>query len=466
MKQLILIISFIFCIYECHCQDYNPFRKEHTYQFSETLGNASYSVRIDTAYASGNDSIFIFNPAYFTKQKCSTPVPYSSLLDSNNILAMRMVKRLNGDFLFITKQLDTFLIKTKVTLNQKWFFSYENDVIATNLGKTFETFLGVSDTMLNIKLSGGNHIKISKRYGFLETVPLRNYGNGSNNNILILHAIPEVGLGNFDYDPLMIYNYEVGDYFHTSSYTLHPCDKKYVPVKFDLWKTIIAKNYLGADTIIYNYCVSSNDQFNPGSPKQDTIVRIKNYALGRYYPDRFNLSNQLAISKYGDTAVYFNIINDGKLAYELSGCLPKENYIGSLHVSYEETIKQSLGLIHQYTSIWNSCGSGVYFDLLDHGNQDISEACSTTTGLMFEQENSNMTMFPNPALDQLNIMFTKSINGELSIYNSIGEIVLSEKIELPSENLYTINTRYLKPGIYQLRVIDGTITSSKTFCKN
>ncbi len=64
----------------------------------------------------------------------------------------------------------------------------------------------------------------------------------------------------------------------------------------------------------------------------------------------------------------------------------------------------------------------------------------------------NVSLYPNPAKDYLNVNFTSNSNGEIEILNNVGQIVYSEKITKSSNSNHKISTSNLESGIYFIRI--------------
>ncbi|PCJ23016.1 MAG: PKD domain-containing protein [Flavobacteriales bacterium] len=92
-------------------------------------------------------------------------------------------------------------------------------------------------------------------------------------------------------------------------------------------------------------------------------------------------------------------------------------------------------------------GNNLYIDDINIG---------ITTGIEMLEEEVQFTVYPNPASDNIVIDFTKfSADKTISIYNSIGKLVLSKMIS--AKGKHTILVNHFSSGIYYL-VLEGSGT--------
>ena len=102
----------------------------------------------------------------------------------------------------------------------------------------------------------------------------------------------------------------------------------------------------------------------------------------------------------------------------------------------------ALGSINVFA--WNSTGNSplAYFD-------DLCFEQLTYVGIGENIEvNSNISVYPNPANDFVNIESSANIN-EVKIFNNLGQIVYSQKID---NNFVRINTEKFITGIYHIQI--------------
>ena len=73
------------------------------------------------------------------------------------------------------------------------------------------------------------------------------------------------------------------------------------------------------------------------------------------------------------------------------------------------------------------------------------------------QESSNFTLYPNPAID--GIVYIKTLNSrskDVTVYDVFGKIVLQDRI---STNM--LNIGRLSPGVYVIQVIENNKTMTR-----
>ncbi len=74
-----------------------------------------------------------------------------------------------------------------------------------------------------------------------------------------------------------------------------------------------------------------------------------------------------------------------------------------------------------------------------------------------EQESSNFTLYPNPAID--GIVYIKTLNNQskdVTVYDIFGKIVLQDRI---STNM--LNIGRLSPGVYVIQVVENNKTMTR-----
>ena len=75
-----------------------------------------------------------------------------------------------------------------------------------------------------------------------------------------------------------------------------------------------------------------------------------------------------------------------------------------------------------------------------------------------ELSNSELTIYPNPAIDYLTIASNSAI-GHIMVFNSLGQIVLNSNTQT---NQFQLNINDLTQGIYYVRIDnEGTTTTRK-----
>jgi hypothetical protein len=93
--------------------------------------------------------------------------------------------------------------------------------------------------------------------------------------------------------------------------------------------------------------------------------------------------------------------------------------------------------------VFNNSNSGRWIRLGTSIDDCKSVAVNT------HQEQNGMSIYPNPSADIFNFSFDNNINGEIFIYDLLGQKVFGEKINGQS---FTINLAHLSKGTYNVRL--------------
>jgi subtilisin-like proprotein convertase family protein len=114
---------------------------------------------------------------------------------------------------------------------------------------------------------------------------------------------------------------------------------------------------------------------------------------------------------------------------------------------------------------WESDGTSTYYILVHGfggatGNYVLDVSCVPVLGLE-DTAVDGFTYFPNPALDVLNVGATNNIDS-VSIYNLLGQLVLSQKIDATRSQL---NISEFATGSYVMKVTSNGVTGSYTVIK-
>ena len=105
--------------------------------------------------------------------------------------------------------------------------------------------------------------------------------------------------------------------------------------------------------------------------------------------------------------------------------------------------------------------SGVDNDLFIDNFQITASSLSDTAGVE-DESLVTLNMYPNPAIDVLNISSQSTIN-TVEIFNVLGQKVITMQVEDTSTE---INVSNLNAGIYLIKYEINNSTSTKKFVKN
>jgi len=129
---------------------------------------------------------------------------------------------------------------------------------------------------------------------------------------------------------------------------------------------------------------------------------------------------------------------------------------------------------NQITVIWGYPGTGsvsvteTSAEVCTGGSPVLTVTISECTGINDLQAES-LTIYPNPASDQLNVSFNSSLNASIriSIYNHLGQAVYhSDDINGNGKTPVKIDISQLKAGTYTIRVTGENESWNKIFIKN
>ena len=92
---------------------------------------------------------------------------------------------------------------------------------------------------------------------------------------------------------------------------------------------------------------------------------------------------------------------------------------------------------------------------------------SKTLGVNKYSANNKIELFPNPTSDYLKFIIPENSTNDytLKIFNNLGSLVLSEKIENNQSQEYFIDIHYLNSGIYYCQLINNNSVIYKKFIK-
>lgn len=275
--KLFAIISLFFCTlaHFATAQNFQPFRNKYKYQYSYTgyIRNFSFDlprnsslihgIEVDSAKIIDSDSTFYFN-------RLSTNTSNQTFKD--NFWGNSMVKKLNGDYLFLithNTQNDTLLVKTQVPLGTQWTFtlnnvlftthydSYKQETVLTNQTDFVKTF--VVENASGFKDS----IKISENFGLIYSFPFSDNFFPMHERFHLTYIFnTKIGTNKLNY--IEYFNYELGDVLkYTPDYYVaqgYP-DKTGI----DVYKVISKTISLNMDTIKYRFSVCHIDAVNGNS---------------------------------------------------------------------------------------------------------------------------------------------------------------------------------------------------------
>lgn len=481
MKKQLLV--FILAMLSCHlhAQNYDLIRLNGENHF---LGKNDeiFTIRIDSVYpASG--STYYKNYETFFVDYYNLPTPCVAIVTDSSWIGDRIaLDTTNGErnYYFYSREHPLpwtyqMTIKPLATLNETWFFSLlpNSDYIEATLSDiSFKNVLGVMDSVKTITLQAknssngniphlfnGQEIKFSKNHGFVKIFDVFNFPLDTISYDLVGASNPDRGIVNLTARD--IYDYEVGDEFHTTTYNQNiPWSYIYTTRK----KVILTKNISqNQDTITYTY---ERCQVTVSYPQNDTtyyfdtlpeVVILSqleglnklNYEL---LPNlmghaKFSMNNTFTVPKRQKDAIELYYYNATSNCWEaIVGNPYVFYYLDGLGGGYYENY--NVPLVSDYHRlVYYKKGAETW------GTPII---CDTVNSVVQLQENQGkIKIFPNPFSNSTTINiedFNAADNWHFELLDLTGKQVLSLEISSQNVEIYKNN---LPAGIYIYRMLNS-----------
>jgi Leucine-rich repeat (LRR) protein len=304
------------------------------------------------------------------------------------------------------------------------------------------------------------------------TIRFQNTGTADAENILITDTLSSLldkstfTLLNYSHEPFVqLYNngvlkFNFPNIHLPDSNTNEPASHGYVQYKIRAKDSLTVGSTIDNTANIYfdfNAPVitntTSNTLINCSIPKtilNDTICRGETYILNgqEYYSSGVYQQNIL-------TAFGCDSVVELRLTVNTINNTITQN-AGTLQTTATATNYQWINcgtgtaIVGANTQTYNPTQSGSYSVVVDFGTCKDTSTCFYFSPVGINEINaSNISIQPNPFNNELKITLDKSYNGVLEVYNTIGEIITSEKLQ--SRNV-TLNTSNWNAGVYILKV--------------
>ncbi len=388
-------------------QNYQPFRLNNIYEYviKGSPNQELASFRIDSVNSLSNgDSVYFFNKRTFS----DWPSPHRPNTDSlQNIFGTKMIKKQLGSYQFITAWNDTFNIST---INNSWIFNKKRAITASSK-KGFRA--DINDSIIDISLSHGKKIVLTKSNGLLEGITFVHVGYEGLGQVSFKDLIKYNGA----YSPVGIgstFALEVGDILGYSQYSYKSdanTTEKLIKVKvkskicptptsscsyqvevnqknFVQWK--VKSNFSYIDTIGVEPKGLKGRIFQElsviGLVHAETIV-AKNY-----------LSSEFRTENYPDYRLYIDSASKPTVII-FDGNIGRETYKYPVGFwSSDEIYDDHYGFPYNYSS------TIVYYKNKDTQYGDSTELFSRILAVEENEVNHNSLLItPNPASDELKI---------------------------------------------------------------
>ncbi|MCR6642239.1 MAG: T9SS type A sorting domain-containing protein [Sporocytophaga sp.] len=438
-----------FCIFLClssnvlFAQDYNPLRKGLTYQYATANCDTLITLRVDSVYAVGSDSIFVLDKKYLG---CMNEECYS------NILGMKIIKSPEKVYSFITLSKDTLILKLNEPLNTSWTFSKKRNLEAMVLSKTYEKVFDLMDSLITIRLSDGKEIKITKSLGLYSTETPFEYNDLAERSFYSvnfisykLDAIKELNLGSYFATLENIYNFEVGDRWgQLEEDALYP-RPIFLP-SGNIYYEVIGKELIeGSSSYDYKIRRVRRNKFF----RETTVdtLSLEEYRMETFdYDSKMinRLTYEFPESPNGHSY-------DSYITYITHDSLKVQSII-NFESSFYHIYSPGIGLTSYHDADW---GGGLNRYKLttvcfNKGDKTLGN-CDELLAIILDAKpaivNSKIEILPNPASEFINIGNAKGADYEL--INCYGSVILNGIIKTDQE-IISVNT--LEDGLYYLKL--------------
>ncbi|GAL84682.1 hypothetical protein MYP_1910 [Sporocytophaga myxococcoides] len=434
-----------FCIFLClslnvlFAQDYNPLRKGLTYQYATANRDTLFTLRLDSVYAIGSDSIFELDKKYFG---CLNGECYS------NILGRKIIKSPYKVYSFITLSKDTLVLKLNVPLNTPWTFSKRRNLEAIILSKTYEKVFDLMDSLITIRLSDGKEIKITKSFGLYSTETPFEYNDLAERSFYSvnffsykLDAIKELNLGSYFATLENIYNFEVGDRWgQQEEDALYP-RPIFLP-SGNIYYEVIGKELIeGSSSYDYKIRrVRRNKFFRETTVDTLSLEQYRKETI-EYYIDMFDLlTYEIGFDDPFQYRVY--IKHDSLIVQSIT----------NFESSYYYVYFPGIGLTSYHNADWGGGLNQYKLTTVCFNKGDkVLGNCDELLAIILDTKpaivNSKIEILPNPASEYINIENAKGADYEL--INCYGSVILNGIIKTDQE---VIPVNSLEDGLYYLKL--------------
>jgi hypothetical protein len=181
------------------------------------------------------------------------------------------------------------------------------------------------------------------------------------------------------------------------------------------------------------------------------------YKLNKQYYYNRGVYRQNILTAFGcDSVVELRLT-----VYTISNTITQS--AGTLQTSASATNYQWINcttgtaIVGANTQAFNPTQSGSYAVVVDFGTCKDTSTCYYFSPVGINEINaSNISIQPNPFNNELKVTLDKDYNGVIEVYNTLGELITTEKLQ--SRNV-TLNTSTWNAGVYILKVAtnDGVV---------
>jgi hypothetical protein len=192
-------------------QHWAPFRPGAVHSFRTTVGDTLYTLRLDSAYVSGADSVYRFN-RIMRQSGAERFVP-----SPNSFFGAHVVAKAGGrEFELVSaaegsRPTTALLLKPCAAPGSSWPAAAGSSLTVTLTAKAVQAvYGGITDSVATFSCSDGRSLLLSRRYGLVQAPMWLRAGAGS--QALRLHERP-VGFAQSINAPIRVFDLAVGDEF-------------------------------------------------------------------------------------------------------------------------------------------------------------------------------------------------------------------------------------------------------------
>ena len=180
------------------------------------------------------------------------------------------------------------------------------------------------------------------------------------------------------------------------------------------------------------YSLNGMEYYSTGIYRQNLLT-----AFGCDSTVRLNLTvNKSSITRFNDT---LQATTTNAITYQWINCTTGTAIVGANIQTYNPT------------------QSGSYSVVIDFGGCVDTSNCYYFSPVGINEINaSNISIQPNPFNNELKVMLDKNYNGVIEVYNTLGALITSEKLQ---QRNITLNTSNWNAGVYILKIAtnDGVV---------
>lgn len=463
-----LIYLILFLPVSIFSQNWQLINPAYTFHYSSDSDSIpDYSLKVDSFEVSGSDTIFYFN-------KTITDYNQSSIfINEPNLLDYYCLKTDSNYFFYPWKN---FILYINKPFNEEWTYDSIHGITAHISGNYEGFILGISDSVRIIRLSSGDSLVISKKFG------ITTFYDIESGKYYRLIGIQE---NNKDYgvvppDFFDIYNYDTGDIFCYETESSCYCGE--IPTSnYSKWKVEIIDKEVNGDTIKYKrkYMGFSWAGWS-GFPYGDTNY-YNSFDEISYINKESDPSNLLKNEIYSDNeAGLYGIVEISKDPFD-------QRYIKQIGSDNRDNSGHSRVLLNFNTDslkaghpvLVSSIFLGEYLECYKEGFGNILHSIQIGEVVEYERltaykkgktifgnipedweytqikennELSEFSVYPTIFNTYLILNARRQVHGKLNIYNALGEVVIDKQIHLSGTKM--LDLADLKRGIYYLKVVD------------